>query len=410
MTAAAPHVRILRLAAGGDGVGRLADGRAVFVPRTAPGDLVELADLRPAARFARARPGRVLEAAPQRVEPPCLHYTRDECGGCQLQHLAYPAQLEARRNFAGEALRRLARLAVPDPLIEPAERTLGYRTKLTLAAAGGRIGLHRYRRANAVFDLEWCHITSAPLNELWQAVTAARALLPHGLEQLVLRLDRAGGRHLIARVAGTRVWTRAGELARELAASGAAAVLWWQPERGVPRPVAGQPGNEAPAGVFEQVHPQMGDRARSFAIGRLGPVGGRTVWDLYAGVGDTTATLARAGARVHSVELDRRAVAHGERTGPPATRHAGAVEVLVPTLPDPELVVTNPPRTGMDAAVPPVLRERRPHRIVYLSCDPATLARDLGRLAPAYRLGEVRCFDLFPQTAHVETVAVLERE
>ncbi len=400
---------MLRLAAGGDGVGRLADGRTVFVPRTAPGDLAELTELRPAKRFARARLARLVEASPDRVEPPCPHYTRDQCGGCQLQHVAYQAQLEARRNFAGDALRQLARLDVLDPLIEPAADQLGYRTKLTLAAANGRIGLHRYGRAHAVFDLEWCHITAAALNELWQVVRTVRVLLPVALEQLVLRLDRSGGRHLIARVAGSRGWTRADELARELAAAGVPAVLWWQPAGGAPRVVAGRAGGEAPAGVFEQVHPRMGDRVRGFAVDRLGPVADRAVWDLYAGVGDTTAILAREGARVESVEVDRRAAAHAERTGPPAARHVGAVEEVARALADAELVVTNPPRAGMDAEVTAVLQQRRPERIVYVSCDPATLARDLVRLAPAYRLNEARCFDLFPQTAHVETVAVLER-
>jgi 23S rRNA (uracil1939-C5)-methyltransferase len=400
---------MLRLAAGGDGVGKLADGRTVFVPRTAPGDLAELTELRPAKRFARARLARLVEASPDRVEPPCPHYTRDQCGGCQLQHLAYGAQLEARRSFVGDAFRRLARLDVPDPPIEPAADRLGYRTKLTLAAANGRIGLHRYGRADAVFDLEWCHITAAALNQLWQIVRTVRALLPMTLEQLVLRLDRAGGRHLIARVTGGRGWTRADVLARELAAAGVPAVLWWQPAGGVPRVVAGRAGNEAPAGVFEQVHPRMGDRVREFAVDRLGPVAGRAVWDLYAGVGDTTAVLAREGARVESVELDRRAVAYAERTGPPASRHVGAVEEVGRALADADLVVTNPPRTGMDARVPPVLQQKRPARIVYVSCNPATLARDLVRLAPAYRLTQARCFDLFPQTAHVETVAVLER-
>lgn len=402
-------VRILRLATGGDGVGKLGDGRTVFVPRTAPGDLVELTGVRPAKRFARARIGRLLEASPDRAEAPCPHYTRDECGGCQLQHLTYSAQLEARRNFAGEALRRLARLDVPDPPIEPAVRTLGYRTKLTLAAARGRIGLHMYGRAEAVFELEWCHIATPALNHLWQVVRSLRVLLPQRLDQIVLRLDRAGGRHLIVRVPGDRVWTRATELARELAAANVPAVLWWQPEGGVPRAVAGHPGTGVPAGVFEQVHPEMGDRVRAFAVDALGPTGGRTVWDLYAGVGDTTAMLALRGARVNSVELDPRAVAYAERTGPGASRHVGAVEAVAAALAAPDLVVTNPPRSGMDAAVPLVLQQRRPARIVYVSCDPATLARDAGRLAPAYRLTAARCFDLLPQTAHVETVALLER-
>ncbi len=407
-------VRVLRLAAGGDGVGRLADGRTVFVPRTAPGDLVQLSNLQPAKRFARARLARVIEPGPQRVEPPCPHYRGDDCGGCQLQHLTYPAQLDARRHFAGEALRRLARLEVPDPPIEPANQPLGYRTKLTLAAAHGRLGLHRYGRADAVFDLEWCHIAAAPLNEVWQVVRAARGLLPPGLDEVVLRLDRAGGRHFLARVgAGSRVWIRAEELARKLALAGCATVLWWQPEGGAPRVVAGRAalgaGEEPPAGVFEQVHPHMGDRVRAFAVEALGAAAGEDVWDLYAGVGETTAMLLRRGTRVESVEIDRRAVEHADRSGPPAGRHTGRVEDLIDRLPDPDGVILNPPRTGVDPRVPAVLRRRRPRRVVYVSCDPATLARDLVRLGSGYRLSEARCFDLFPQTAHVETVAVLER-
>jgi 23S rRNA (uracil1939-C5)-methyltransferase len=404
-----PPVRILRLAAGGDGVGKLADGRTVFVPRTAPGDLVELEQVRPAKRFARARLRRLLEAAPARVEPPCPHYTVDECGGCQLQHLGYQAQLESRRGFVGDALRRLARLDVTDPPIEPAEHTFGYRTRLTLAAHGGNIGLHRYGRAGAVFDLARCPITADSLNELWQSLRARRALLPAALEQLILRRDRAGGNHVIARVAESRVWTRAPALARDLSEAGTPAVLWWEPQGGAPRMVAGRAGGEAPAGVFEQAHPAIADRARAFAVARLGSVRGRHVWDLYAGVGDTTAVLAGLGAQVASVELDPRAVAHAARAGPPAARHAGAVEAIAPSLQAPDLVITNPPRTGMDRRVPDILRARAPLRIVYMSCDPATLARDLARLAPAYRLTEARCFDFFPQTAHVETVAVLER-
>ena len=153
-------VRILRLAAGGDGVGKLDDGRTVFVPRTAAGDLVELTGLRSHKRFARARAGRMLELSPDRVEPRCPHFLRDECGGCQLQHVAPSAQREARRGFVGDALRRLGRRDVPDPPLVPADREFDYRTKITLAASadGRRVGLHRYDSADRVFDLEWCHI------------------------------------------------------------------------------------------------------------------------------------------------------------------------------------------------------------------------------------------------------------
>src|SRR5215207_7400091 len=122
-------VRILRLAAGGDGVGRLPDGKTVFVPRTAPGDLVEPSEVREHKRFARARIQRVDEPSPLRVDPRCPHYVVDECGGCQLQHVEYQAQLSARQSFVGDALRRLGKRDAPDPPLVPAAKTYDYRTK-----------------------------------------------------------------------------------------------------------------------------------------------------------------------------------------------------------------------------------------------------------------------------------------
>jgi 23S rRNA (uracil1939-C5)-methyltransferase len=401
-------IRILRLAAGGDGVGRLDDGRTVFVPRTAPGDLVEPVALRAHKRFARARLGRLLETSPARVAPRCPHYVQDECGGCQLQHIEAGAQRDARRGFVGDALRRLAKREVPDPPIAPPPQDYEYRTKITLAvsADGRRIGLHPYDRAEQVFELHWCHITVPPLMELWQALRPVRRLLPPRLETLVLRLDRTGGTHVLCHVSAGEAWSGAGALAAELARLGQRPTIWWQAE-GAPRAMAGA-GEAYPAAVFEQVHPAMGDRVRAHAVTALGAVEGRAVWDLYAGIGETTAALLARGAEVESVESDRRAVAEAEARGPAARRHAARVEDVLPTLAPAALVITNPPRTGMEARATEALERRAPERVVYVSCDPATLARDLTRL-PSFRVADLACFDLFPQTAHVETVAVLER-
>jgi 23S rRNA (uracil1939-C5)-methyltransferase len=400
-------IRILRLAAGGDGIGKLPDGRTVFVPRTAPGDLVSVTGLRPHKRFARARLDQLLESSPHRVTPRCPHYVSDECGGCQLQHVDAETQLNNRRAFVGDALRRIAKRDVPDPPIVPAQRTYDYRTKLTLHVAGGghRIGLHRYGRPNQVFDLEWCHITVPPLMELWQTVRKLRPLLPAHAEQFVLRMDRTGGRHLVIRMGPGEVWSGAGRLQREIERYGTPVTLWYQPSGGVAR-AAGASGEAFPATVFEQVHPEMGDRVRDFAVEQVGDVLGKRVWDLYAGIGETTAKLVSRGARVESVELDRRAVAEAESRGPVARRHSGRVEEMVSRLRTPEVVVTNPPRTGMHERVTAELERLQPARVVYISCDPATLARDLQRL-PHFRLELVQAFDLFPQTTHVETVAVL---
>jgi 23S rRNA (uracil1939-C5)-methyltransferase len=307
----------------------------------------------------------------------------------------------------GDALRRLGRREVDDPMLVPAVREFEYRTKITLAqGAGGRIGLHPYDRPDRVFELDWCHITVPELMTLWQTLRRLRRQFPPRLRTVVLRLDRAGRRHVIFRAGEGEPWTGGRTLAAELTQQGQPATIWWQSGDGAPRAMGG--GGEAyPATVFEQVNPVMGDRVRAHAVTRLGPVAGRAVWDLYAGIGETTSALATAGARVESVESDRRAVAEAERRGPPARRHTGRVEAVLGELRPPDLVITNPPRTGMDAAVPAALERLRPERVVYVSCDPATLARDLGRL-PGFRLAEVVAFDLFPQTAHVETVAVLE--
>ncbi|HEX6645449.1 MAG TPA: TRAM domain-containing protein [Gemmatimonadales bacterium] len=404
-------VRIERLAAGGDGIGRLSDGRTLFVPRTAPGDAIEPARVREHKRFARARIGRLLEPSPYRVEPRCPHYVKDDCGGCQLQHLAPGAQREARRGFVGDALRRIGGIDAADPPIEPAPSDWEYRTRLTLHSDGERIGLHPVDRPAEVFDLEVCPITAPALTSLWREVRRRRALLPRRIRHIVLRLDREGGRHLVVETRGAAPWPGAAELGRALGTAGAGATLWLRPEEGTARVVWGS--REAfPATVFEQVHPAMGDRARLHALELLGEVRGLAVWDLYAGIGETTEALVARGATVASVEADRKAVAYAERTLPGRDHHvirvAARAEDAVGSLPPAAAVVTNPPRTGMDERVTAALERVGAARIAYVSCDPATLARDLRRL-PSYRLAGLRSFDLFPQTAHVESVALLER-
>jgi 23S rRNA (uracil1939-C5)-methyltransferase len=257
-------------------------------------------------------------------------------------------------------------------------------------------------------------------------------LLPEDATHIVLRLDRSGGLHLIVRTTSGRVWSGAVPLARALNKRGCAATVWWHPAGGAPRVLSGD-AEAFPATVFEQINPAMGDRVRAFAVQQLGAVSGRRIWDLYSGIGETTELLLDRGGWVESVEVDRRAVDLGERRAqarwslPPGSqrpgdrsviRHVGRAEDVVRAMSRPDLVITNPPRTGMDARVVEAIASARPERVVYVSCDPATLARDLARLmeaapsrpaaGPAFRVAGVRSFDLFPQTAHVETVLLLE--
>jgi 23S rRNA (uracil1939-C5)-methyltransferase len=407
--AASTPVRIDRLAGGGDGVGKLEDGRTVFVPRTAEGDLVEVADLRMYQRFARARVGRLLEAGPGRVAPRCVHYDRDRCGGCQLQHLEIARQVAAKRTFIGDALRRLGKLDVADPEVVSGAAEFGYRTKVTLARGkGGTLGLHQEGEPERIFALERCELIAPALQSLWARLRPMQARLPKTLERLILRVDRSGAVHLIVEATGQEGWTKA----REFHAALGDVTIWWRPEGGSPRVVAGGDGRTAyPATVFEQVNPAMGDLVRRWAVEQAGEVRGKHCWDLYAGIGETTIMLLEAGATAESIEGDRRAVDVAMKH--PALRtsdlaRAGRVEDLIGTLKRPDLVVTNPPRVGMAPKAVEVLAAVRPARLIYVSCDPATLARDVARLGAGWRVASVKGFDLFPQTAHVETVLVLE--
>ncbi len=407
-SASAP-VRIDRLAGGGDGVGKLDDGRTVFVPRTAAGDLVELVDLRMYKRFARAQVGRLVEPGPGRMEPRCVHYDRDRCGGCQLQHLALARQVEAKRSFIGDALRRLGKLEVDDPEVVAGEVEFGYRTKITLARGkGGMLGMHREGEPDRIFALERCELMAPALQKVWGRLRPLQRHLPKDLERLVLRLDREGGVHLNAETSGQEGWTKAADLHAALGE----VTLWWHPSGGSSRVVAGGDGRTAyPATVFEQVNPAMGDAVRRWAVAQAGEVRGKHCWDLYAGIGETSVMLVEKGATVESIEGDRRAVELA--TKHPALRashlaRAGRVEDLIGALKRPDLVITNPPRVGMHPNVVDALAGSRPPRLVYISCDPATLGRDVARLGSGWRVVSVKGFDLFPQTAHVETVLVLE--
>jgi 23S rRNA (uracil1939-C5)-methyltransferase len=402
-------VSITRLSAGGDGVGRLPDGMVVFVPRTAPGDEAEIEIVERRKRHAHGRLLRLARPGPARVEPECPHYTADRCGGCQLQHLTLPAQREAKAAIVGDALRRIGRREVPNPELVPSPTPWRYRAKITLAVAGERIGLHRYDAPGMVFALDDCRITREPLTRLWSAVREHRALLPPTLEDVVLREDRGGGLHVVVG-GGGEPWDAA-PLAAAAGAEGVA--YWWRPQGGAARVVAGA-RTGFPALAFEQVNRELGARIRHDAVGELGDVSGKVVWDLYGGVGDAARLLAAGGARLFSVDRDRAAIewARGQAgSGEGIAWFEGLVEESLHRLPEPDAVLVNPPRTGLVARVSAALQawgESRPGaRLCYVSCDPATLARDLARL-PGFTLARVRAYDLFPHTSHVETLAVLQ--
>ncbi|MEJ7809185.1 MAG: TRAM domain-containing protein [Gemmatimonadaceae bacterium] len=404
------EVTIDSIAAGGDGVARL-DGLVVFLPRTAPGDR-GVAQITQRGRLARGSLVRLTSPSPERVEPRCLHYTRDRCGGCQLQHLAYDAQLKAKAQIIRDSLERIAKRMPPPFEVRRSEREWRYRRKLTLAIrrAPGRddewiAGLYPFDQPSRVFALDDCPITHPDVLDVWRQVLAARECLPSAGElRASVRVAPDGATFVIE---GGTSWPRRDEF---VAAVPALASIWWVSARGLRRLVHGTTAAQAPGASFSQVNAEVGDAVRERVLATVLARAPRSVIDAYAGLGHTAMSLESAGVPVTAIELDAAASAWcGSRLAPPSRALTGRVEDLLPQALPADVVVLNPPRAGVDARVTEALENaaRTLRAVVYVSCNPATLARDLARL-PSFRIAALAAFDMFPQTAHVESVCELE--
>jgi 23S rRNA (uracil1939-C5)-methyltransferase len=393
------------IAAGGDGVGR-AEGLVVFVPRTAPGDVARVR-IEAAKRFARGHLEEVLVPSPLRIEPSCAHYTDDRCGGCQLQHIAYDAQLEAKRRIVADSLQRIAKRPSAPPEIRRSAREWRYRTKLTLTMRrdddNWTMGLRPYDDPAGLFQLRDCPITDERVVTTWREIMTAAALLPAADElRGVVRLT---GEDRVVIIRGGREWPRANEF---FEAVSTAAGLWWAPEGANVRLLYER--RHAPAAAsFGQVNAAVAKELLAHVVGLVAAHAPATVVDAYSGTGETAVALARSGARVTAIELDRDAADWCARQLPAGSRSiAGRVEDLLMRALPADAVILNPPRSGLHERVAAALGRStpKPGLIIYVSCDPATLARDLARM-PGYAVMSLVAFDMFPQTAHVETVCEL---
>jgi 23S rRNA (uracil1939-C5)-methyltransferase len=388
-------VRIDGLAAGGDGVGRDAEGRVLFVPLTAPGDRVRVRIVESRKRFARGEVLELLEAGPARTTPPCAVF--GSCGGCTWQHLSYEAQLAAKGTIVEEALRRIGRFDPEAPLhVTPSPSPYGYRSRARLVQEGERLG-YRMRRSHRI-----CVIDACPV------------LRP----ELQAELGRKRPRRP-SRSAGPR--TDEGPIEWDLAVGDRGEV---RARRTGGRESAADPIELDVGGDLVRVSRGVFGQSNSLLVGALADAvvrratAGResvSALELYAGAGLFTLGLARRFDRVWAVEANPGAVAdlrfNLARAGLDSVEtHAGTVEGVLPGLGlrAPDVLVLDPPRSGVSPAAMAEIESLGARRIVYVSCDPATLARDLGRLRDhGYRLDQVEAFDLFPQTPHVESVATL---
>ncbi len=408
--------RIEKLVPGGEGMARLADGRIGFASGVAPGDLIEPRVIEEHKRFVRATDFALVESGAARTLPPCPIV--DRCGGCDWMHLTPRAQREHKRELVLEALRRTGGFTDP-PTVEVVSEgePLGYRRRLRLHAAEGRLGFFA-RRSREIVDVERCLVADAAVNATLARVRAALEAYPDAakaLEAVDIRSAPVEPRVAVSLFPCKGAAPDA--LAPLALALGAAASV----------SIAGQPGGyavqrlplvdgvelHAAPGTFTQVNWEVNRRVVRDIVAEAVRRGAKRALDLYAGAGNFTLPLAQAGIDVLGVEQDPRAVRAGRAAADAAglrvrLRHADAAREareLAKRGEKYDLVVLDPPREGASAAIEHVaaLAERS---VACVSCDPVTLARDLRTLSDrGLRLDRVVAYDMFPQTHHVEVVA-----
>jgi 23S rRNA (uracil1939-C5)-methyltransferase len=392
------EITVEKLVYGGEGLGRL-EGRAVLAPFVLPGERVRLRIVSEKPGLVRAGLLEVLAAAPERVAPPCPYFMR--CGGCHYQHAPYEMQLALKRAILEDQLRRIGKIAPSAEIGVVAGEPWGYRNRVQLHIANGALG-YREAQSRKLCAVERCPIGSPAINV---AIATLREMLRdarwprflRGIElftnETEMQLNVLETEHPVAR----RFFDWCGERIAGLVSGaldyGAAGHVW-----------------RVSYGSFFQVNRFLIDRLVETA---LDGAEGQTALDLYAGVGLFSLALARRFASVTAVESGARTAGdlrfNAERAGLGLRVEQTDAEVWMEQLETaPDFVVLDPPRAGIGKRMVERLAQLRPPKLAIVSCDPATLARDLaGLTAAGYRIDRLTLVDLFPQTYHLEAVAHL---
>ena len=444
VTAGARHrLTIAGYASDGAGIARL-DGQVVFVKGALAGETCMVRIDKVGRSSVWGTMESVETPSPHRIAPDCPHY--GQCGGCQLRHMDYAEELECKRVRVEDALRRIGGVSLPVTEILGAAQPLRYRNKVQFpVGADGGIGFYR-ARSHSVIDVADCLLqpqAAARLRDAVKTWMTAYHVPPYDerrgkglLRHLYLRYNRAGQSlccllvnggtlpHEAALVQGLRaaqpnltgvvlgVNTR-----RDNVILGESYRTLWGEDFLMDTLCGNTFRLSIPS--FYQVNPPQTQVLYGKALELCGLTGGETVLDLYCGIGTISLMLARQAARVIGVEVVPSAVEdaaeNARRNGVTnatffcADTGEAAARLLSEGV-HPDVICVDPPRKGLHEEVPALLAALAPHRIVYISCDPATLARDLARLIPhGYQPVQAVAVDMFPRTSHVETVVLLSR-
>jgi len=412
------EVDLVEAAFGGEALGRLADGRVVFVPRTLPGERARVRLTEDRRDFARAELEEVLGSAEGRIEPPCPYY-RQGCGGCSWQHAEYPLQLRLKHKIVVDQLRRIGHFDEVD-----VRQTIGmvdpwqYRNqaRFTFGHKYGEL-CFTYKGSHRLLRIDYCAILHPAINSLLERLQARLLNLEHRVHQIAIRVGANTGQVLVSPALPSVDELETGQPYLEEELLGRRFRL--QPPsffqvntrrelRPLPDSIC-QPALPIPAEGLS-----MAEILVLLVLDRLQPQPTDRVVDAYSGVGTFALLLSPLVQEVVAIEEARSAIqdAHHNAADVPNVRFIEAkTEAALPELDQrPDAVILDPARVGAHPAVLQALLTLRPPRLVYVSCDPSTLARDLRVLVDGgYTLHEVQPLDMFPQTYHVECVALLTR-
>lgn len=420
------EVEVEKVVYGGEGLARHG-GRVLLIPQAAPGDRLRVEIISEKADYARAQITEILAPSPDRRPAPCPYYGR--CGGCQLQHLRYEAQLRAKVAMVRESLVRIAGLRWTDeiPIIPSEEFHYRLRAEVKVDAAGDRVRLGYYRPSSHVLcEIDACPLLCPALN---RALDEVRRYPPEAFAG-VKAIDLAEGEEGRVAVHPSLRFSPTGRLPGESRADGSDAVVK-SASVSSPTPTTEPQASFSPGALVWRVgrYTYSFDvrtffQANRFLLSELlervvGGEEGERALDLFCGVGFFTVPLADRFARVVGVDSDGRAIEHARRNaqvnGLSHCRFAVApVEAWLRAyghqMTGVDLVVLDPPRAGLTRKTVEALIRMQPRRITYVSCNPTTLARDVKWLLQGgYTLASLTALDLFPQTFHVETVVRLRR-
>lgn len=423
MTASAPKREIVieKLVPGGAGFARLPDGRSLFVEGALPGDRVRVLSIEEKKGYARAQRFELLAPGPDRIEPPCRFAAT--CGGCDWMALSVPAQQRNKALLVKEALERTGGAHLPEtPRLVSVGDALGYRLRVRLHVENGKVGYFA-RGSRELVSVSECLVAVEPLAPVIRAIheaapahvaalknfSAIELTAPPGAARVAIDLVPRDG--VSVRVPAVNALVQAlkelGQI-RVGTTGGAGARRYDQHEGGF---------ISVPGGAFTQVNWAVNEALVSAVLAGAAARGVGSVLELYAGVGNFTLPLLRAGHAAVAVELDGSSLAAlaaaAKEQGLKCETISGDVPRALGRLAKRkgafDLALLDPPRAGAKDALAPLLA-LAPRVIAYVSCDPVTLARDVRTLGAAgFALTEVGCFDMFPQTHHVETLAWFAR-